>query len=120
MIRYLYRTAILLMGIITIACSSSDNSDGVMPPDDPDGGTFTYTADIRPIIQSSCTSCHGNPPTNNAPMSLTTFEQVRSAVQSRNLLGRINSSTNPMPPDGRLPTSARNAIQAWVDAGFPE
>ncbi|WP_373072941.1 hypothetical protein [Zeaxanthinibacter enoshimensis] len=120
MIRYLTRPAILFLGAITISCSSSDNSDGVIPPDDPDNESVTYTANIRPIIQSNCTSCHGNPPTQNAPMSLTTLQQVRSAVQSRNLLGRINSTTNPMPPDGLLPVSARNAIQAWVDAGFPE
>ncbi len=114
---------LLISGLM--GCSSSDNSEGV-PLDDPNnnGGAnamdLTYTSDIRPIIQANCLSCHGNPPTNNAPMSLTTYALVKSAVETRGLVNRINSSVNPMPPDGRMPSVTRQMITDWVNQGFPE
>lgn len=119
-----------ILGLIT-GCSSSDTSEGVMEPRDntenPGGGgdptpsgPISYAEDIRAILQANCTSCHGNPPTQNAPMSLTTLEQVRSAVNSRGLLTRINSTTNPMPPTGLLPAATRQLLEDWVDLGFPE
>ncbi|WP_297762574.1 cytochrome c [uncultured Muriicola sp.] len=113
---------LLISGLI--GCSSSDNSEGV-PTDEPDnnGGNamdLTYTSDIRAIIQANCLSCHGNPPTNNAPMSLTTYALVKSAVENRGLVNRINSSVNPMPPNGRMPLATRQMISDWVNQGLPE
>lgn len=114
----------LLCMLIIISCSKSDNSEGA-PMDDPDGGdpnpvALSYQDDIQPIIQGNCVVCHANPPTNNAPMSLTSLALVKSAVENRGLLNRINSTTNPMPPDGLMPMSARQMIADWVDQGFPE
>jgi uncharacterized membrane protein len=114
----------LLCMLLSIGCSKSDNSEGT-PMDDPDGGdpnptALSYQNDIRSIIQGNCVVCHADPPTNNAPMSLTTLSQVQSAVETRGLLSRINSTTNPMPPDGLMPMSARQLIADWVDQGFPE
>lgn len=114
---------LLLSGLL--GCSGSDNSEGVPEEETNDNGggnamDLTYTADIRPIIQSNCLSCHGNPPTNNAPMSLTTYSLVKSAVENRGLVNRINSSVNPMPPDGRMPLATRQMITDWVNQGLPE
>ncbi len=115
--------SVLLIGALVWAmgCSKSDNSEGA-PMDDPndDPTALSYQSDIRPIIQGNCLSCHGNPPTNNAPMSLTSLSLVRSAIETRGLLSRINSTTNPMPPDGLMPQSARALIAEWADQGFPE
>lgn len=122
---------ILLITLIFAACSSSDNSEGTMNPNnnnssnndgdnDPNPTGITYTEDIRIIIQSNCISCHSDPPTNNAPMPLTTYAEVKSAVESRGLLTRINSTTDPMPPTGRLPSSTRQLIADWIDLGYPE
>ncbi|MBT8284330.1 MAG: hypothetical protein HKO75_03030 [Flavobacteriaceae bacterium] len=109
---------------LVFACSKSDNSEGVDMNDpnseDPDATTLSYQNDVRPIIQGNCLSCHGNPPTNNAPMSLTTLSLVKSAIENRNLLSRINNTTNPMPPDGLMPQSARQLIADWATQGFPE
>lgn len=124
---------LILVGILSFitSCSSSDTSEGVMEPrdntenpnnggDPPDTGPVSYAEDIRGILQANCTSCHGNPPTQNAPMSLTTLDLVRSAVNNRGLLTRINSTTNPMPPTGLLPAATRQLLEDWVDLGFPE
>lgn len=108
---------------LLFSCSKSDNSDGVMNDpnsEDPDATTLSYQNDVRPIIQGNCLSCHGNPPTNNAPMSLTSLSLVKSAIENRNLLSRINNTTNPMPPDGLMPQSARQLISDWATQGFPE
>ena len=123
---------VLVLALLLLAsCSSSDTSEGVMEPrnnsqnpgDDsptPNTGSVTYTDDIRLVMQSNCTSCHSNPPTQNAPMPLTTLSEVMSAINSRGLLSRINSTSNPMPPTGRLPAATRQLIADWADLGFPE
>ncbi|EAR14462.1 MULTISPECIES: hypothetical protein [Robiginitalea] len=132
----------VILGAVALAavvsCSKGGDSDPVNDPpvnnpgngsgdDSGDGsgdgaGTdpVSYQADIAPIMSSSCTNCHGDPPTQAAPMALVTLAQVRSAVEDRGLISRINSTSNPMPPDGRLPQATRDLIQAWVDQGFPE
>ncbi|MBC2839448.1 hypothetical protein [Robiginitalea sp. SC105] len=117
----------------SLACSKGGDSDPLndpptnnpdsgpdTDPDTPEPSAVSYQADIAPIISSNCTTCHGDPPTQNAPMSLLTLEQVRSAVENRGLLGRINSTSDPMPPTGRLPQSTRDLIEEWVNQGFPE
>ncbi|MDH3697559.1 MAG: hypothetical protein OER83_03205 [Flavobacteriaceae bacterium] len=109
----------VFIGLLLTSCSSSDDG-GEIIIDDPNSNELTYVGTIRSIINSNCTSCHGNPPTNNAPMPLTTYSEVRGAVETRNLLGRINSSTNPMPPTGQLPSGTRQLIEDWVDLGMPE
>ncbi|NER10972.1 hypothetical protein SAMN06265375_10245 [Muriicola jejuensis] len=117
---------IMITGALALAlgCSKSDNSEGT-PADEPnnqnpDPTALTYQNDIRPIIQSNCVSCHGNPPTNNAPMSLTSLTLVRNAIETRGLISRINSTTNPMPPDGLMAQNARTLIAEWANQGFPE
>lgn len=112
--------------LIFASCSSSSDDDmsgeGTMEDDDPMVMPMArnYTEDIQPLIQSNCISCHSNPPVNNAPMSLETYDDVKNAVETRSLLARINSSTNPMPPQGRLPANTRQIIEDWIDQGLPE
>lgn len=115
-----------LLGILAVSglFLASCSSDGDDPPPDNNnmnGGTeLTYVGSIRGIINANCTGCHGNPPSQGAPMSLTTYADVRGAVETRNLLGRINDSNNPMPPTGLLPNDTRQLIEDWVDLGMPE
>ncbi len=89
-----------------------------------DGGSdpepVSFAADIEPILQANCVSCHDDPPTQNAPMPLLTLEQVADAVNNRNLLGRVNSTNRPMPPSGRMPLATRQLIEDWIDLGLPE
>jgi hypothetical protein len=116
--------------IFALGCSGSDNYEGVMdlpennnPENDdtpPMPGSVTYQDDISVIVQNNCTSCHSDPPTRNAPMALTTYNDVRNAVENRGLLGRINSTTSPMPPTGRLPATTRQLFDDWADLDFPE
>lgn len=127
-------TQLLLLCLLAgaVSCSKGGDSDpDPNPPtnnnggdsggnETPDTGTLSYASDIRTIFSSNCTSCHGNPPTQNAPMSLTTLEEVMDAINNRGLLGRINNTANPMPPTGLLPSATRQRIEDWADQGFPE
>ena len=53
---------------VTGAQSSGSGAQGA-------AGEVTYSKDIAPILQRSCSSCHN--PDGGAPMSLTTYEEVR-------------------------------------------
>ena len=101
------------------SCSGGDDSD-TDPGPDPNPTAVTYNGNVRAIMQANCVSCHGNPPTNAAPMSLTTFTEVRNAVTNRGLEARINSTANPMPPTGLMSASVRKQIEDWIDQGMPE
>ncbi|WP_188371271.1 hypothetical protein [Muriicola marianensis] len=117
------RTALMIgVFVFALGCSKSDNSEGA-PMDDneiTDPNAVSYQRDIRPIMQGNCLSCHGNPPTQNAPMSLTTLNEVKNAIETRGLLSRINSTTSPMPPNGLMPQTARALIAEWANQNFPE
>ena len=108
-----------MLALFLAACS---NDSGDPEPDNNMNGNtgITYVGNIRGIITSNCTGCHGDPPAQGAPMPLTTYSDVRGAVETRNLLARINSTTNPMPPTGLMPNDTRQIIEDWVDLGMPE
>ena len=84
----------------------------------------TYTNSIKSIIDNNCLSCHSNPPTNYAPMSLVNFQQVKNSVQNGGLIDRISrnqGSSGMMPLGGaRLPQQSINLIIEWQNQGFIE
>ncbi|GAA4817511.1 hypothetical protein [Litoribaculum gwangyangense] len=112
-----------LIGLI-YSCSS-DSNDDLSPTPNPDpnpnpSGKVTYNGNIKSIMSSFCTSCHGSPTSNGAPMSLTTYAQVVNAVQNRSLIARINSTSNPMPVGGLMSQTNRDLVQQWVTDGLLE
>jgi hypothetical protein len=91
-------------------------------------GEVTYAADVAPIIQENCVTCHH--PGTAAPMALETYEQVRRWSQ------RIKTATENrmMPPgwyldrtvgiqdfknDPSLSSEEIETIARWVDSGAP-
>jgi hypothetical protein len=88
----------------------------------------TFTKDIAPILQRSCQHCH-RPNGGVAPMSLTTFEEVRPWARSI----KLRTGKREMPPwfvernvgiqhfkdDPSLSDREIATIGAWVDAGAP-
>ncbi len=112
-------TAVMGVFLLT-SCSGSDDSG--TPPPPPPPMDVTYTNTIQSIIASNCSGCHGNPPTNGAPVSLITYSQVVDAVNNRKLIDRINgvSGVAQMPPAALLSSSLRQTIQDWVSDRMPE
>lgn len=120
-----YLMSLLVITVLLFNCSSGGDdpsSPDPTPDPNPDPTTVTYNGHIKSIMSNNCTSCHGSTPTNGAPMSLTTYSQVKSAVETRGLITRINSTSNPMPPSPNSPLSNadKNLVQQWKDGGFLE
>jgi uncharacterized membrane protein len=84
----------------------------------------TYTENIKSIIDNNCIICHASTPVNGAPMSLTTYENVKEAVLNRGLLDRISrpeGESGAMPFGGpRLPQTDINIIIQWNTNGLIE
>ena len=88
-------------------------------------GQVTFTKDIAPILQRSCENCHR--PGGGAPMSLTTYEDVRPWARSI----KNRTGAREMPPwfidknigiqrfkdDPSLSNEEIETIAAWVDDG---
>ena len=108
-----------LIGILTISCENN-SPDDLIAGDIP--VNVTYTADVRPIIQSNCIVCHQEPPQNGAPMPLIDLEKVRQAIIERGLIDRISrpQGAEGMMPNGgtRLPQNKIDIIIKWRDQGF--
>lgn len=86
--------------------------------------SITYTSTIKGIIDNNCIRCHAAVPINGAPMSLTTYENVKDAVLNRNLLDRISraeGTSGAMPFGGpRLSQNSIDAINEWANTNFPQ
>lgn len=83
----------------------------------------TYEDNIKPIIDNNCIVCHSNPPINGAPMALTTYNDVKDAVENRDLISRISSTDIGfgMPFGGpRLPQNLIDLVILWETEGLLE
>jgi hypothetical protein len=114
-----------LLTLFSISCSSGSESDiSTTPNPDPTPTSITYTNTIKSIITTNCISCHGNPPTQNAPISLDTYAKVKAAVQNNGLIDLISlpqDNSNLMPKNGsRLPQSTIDKFTTWKNNGYVE
>lgn len=106
-----FASVLFIVSLLLFSCS--DDDDDMTPPPTTD---ITYNNTIKAMMDASCNSCHGNPTTNGAPMSLTTSALVESAIKTRNLIGRVEDGS--MPPVGNLSASQIQAIKDWQTGGF--
>lgn len=81
---------------------------------------ITYQGTIKEIVDSSCISCHSDPPRNGAPFALVNFSQVKArAGLILNAISRQSGTAGAMPPAGRLPQSTIDAFDEWIENGTP-
>ncbi len=81
----------------------------------------TYENNIKPILVSNCVSCH-NPTGISSFLLLTNLDQVKTAIQSNDLIYRIETATGSesMPLNGpKLSASRIELIKLWAVNGFP-
>jgi len=91
----------------------------VTPPDttECDSSNVTYPGTVYPIIMSNCISCHG-PPTPEAGIDLTDFEDVAFIAQNGALMGSIRNEANytAMPDNAPPLTDCEiELIQKWIN-----
>jgi uncharacterized membrane protein len=107
--------------VIVMGCSS-DNSDTLSNTPNPNTTVVTYKQNVKSIIDNNCISCHAAVPVNGAPMSLVTYDQVKSAVQNLGLISRIslsNGNSSLMPKGGpRLPQATIDVVVEWQQDGL--
>lgn len=109
---------VLALFLLLFNCSNDSNDDLIEQEMDILPTTITYDGDIQSIINNNCTQCHGSTPTNGAPFSLTTYDNVKGRVDR--IIARTNSASSPMPPAGQLNLGLRDMIQQWKDDGLLE
>lgn len=121
------RATMLTCAALVLLQACSDLGDSTVPPIVAPEDPPTWEADVRAILEEHCVSCHGNPPTEGAPLTFRldkydaneggdgvpgAFEQA-TRVRARTVLQRT------MPPGGGVPLTQRNLVDAWVRAGAP-
>ncbi|MAP79993.1 MAG: hypothetical protein CL526_02775 [Aequorivita sp.] len=114
---------IVLFSVLLVSCSTSTYDDIEEIQEENQGEVVTYQ-DVAFIFQNNCTACHSNPPQNGAPMPLTTYSEVKNAVQNRGLIDRISREEGAqglMPLGGpRLPQQQIDLITQWNLDGLLE
>jgi hypothetical protein len=83
----------------------------------------TYNDNIKTIIDNNCIGCHSNPPVNGAPVSLTTYNDVKNAIENGDLIERISTTdaSSLMPFGGpRLPQNLIDLVIQWEQEGLLE
>jgi len=91
----------------------------IIPPDttECDTSNITYPGTVYPILQANCISCHV-PPTPEAGIDFTDFEDVAFIAQNGALMGSIKHDTGfiPMPQDAPPLTECEIIqIQKWIN-----
>lgn len=88
--------------------------------------TYTYWADVKPIVDASCTGCHQ--PGEIGPFSLTDYDETKAVGD---LVSKVVGEKT-MPPfitdsecrdykhDPSLSDGQIEVLQTWVDEGMPE
>lgn len=80
---------------------------------------MTYSANIKPILQSFCFSCHGNGMSQNG-INFDTYAGVKAVVDNGKLIGAIThtSGFSPMPQNtSKLSDCNISKIQDWISRG---
>lgn len=117
------------------SCSDSDTYQDIEKPTDPvttpgtgtDPGTqpavaATYTKNVKSIIDANCVSCHSSGRAASF-RPLTTYAEVKTAVESAGLLNRIqlqNGQQGIMPQGGRMSQANIDLIVKWNTDGLKE
>ena len=92
---------------------------------------ITFTKHIAPILQRSCVQCHN--PEGGAPMSLTTYEEVRPWARAIKMRTGLGPHAGVMPPwfveknigiqrykgDPSLSAEEIAMVARWADSGGP-
>jgi hypothetical protein len=122
MTKGIYTTAGLLLTILALNYSCKKGSQDVLS-----GGTtcdtagMTYSANVVPILQENCYSCHGNGNTaGSGGILLQGYSNLKTYAANGQLVGNVTHAPGYVPmPYGlpKLPDCEVNTIVDWVNNG---
>jgi uncharacterized membrane protein len=81
----------------------------------------TYNNKIKGLFSNNCISCHSGSTDPGMPSTIyTSYSDVKSYIEE--ILVRVNSTSNPMPPAPNAPLTIeeKNLLQQWKDDGLLE
>jgi len=125
MIYRIFKKSFVLIGVVTMLLLNScyyDNAEDLYPnPPACDTTNVTFSVDVFPVINASCTSCHsGSAPGGN--VSLSNYDEIVASAVNGGLLGTIMHDANwsPMPKNGtKLDDCTIKKLEIWVANGTP-
>lgn len=137
---------LLFLTLFVAACGSAgpgvgaDGDGGTDPNQDPntdpnagtDGGNggpvgTGLPCDVKAVLVKECVSCHGAPPSQGAPMSITSYADLTApskthpgkTVAEVSVL-RMKDTTSPMPPGQQASAADIATMSNWVSGGMPK
>lgn len=108
----------IFLFIVLLSSCYYDKEDLIYGDQDCDTSLVGFSADIKPIIESSCATvgCHVQGGAGIGIME--NYEQIKSKVDDNSFMRRVITNQD-MPPSARLSDCQIQHIQAWLAAGAP-
>lgn len=101
--------------LILSSCIYENREDLVTQPQ-----VVSFSADVEPIIQSQCTSCHNRPsPSGSTPLE--NYDDLKAIGTDGRLINVLKAENGfgIMPQTGSLPADQITLIETWVNDGMP-
>ncbi len=112
-------TLLIAAGAVIAQSCYYDNAEDLYQnvPKTCDVSAVLYSADVRPILDQNCLSCHG-PISPQAGLDLSSYDKVKANVTKiRDRINRPISDPQVMPQGGPMPKCSIDQVTAWIDAG---
>lgn len=86
-----------------------------------DSSSFTYSANVKPILQTHCLGCHSGTAEAGGFIPLDTYDGLVGVVNGNSLLPAIEQTgAYPMPKNGVKISDCKIAIiRKWIESGAP-
>jgi hypothetical protein len=111
--------SLFLVSLYACSDDSNEEEEEMMEEEDEcEGTTFTYTNDVKSIVDSNCTlsGCHDG---STGLPDFRTFDGIKASAT--NAASRVNSMNMPPASSGKTLTAAQiSTIVCWAANGAPE
>jgi cytochrome c5 len=110
---------------ILVSCSKDNETDVNNNPGNGgnngcDTASMKFSANVQPILETNCYSCHSNTTFSISGVKLQDHADVKARAENGSLLGTISHAAGfpPMPQGGsKLSACNINKIRAWINQG---
>lgn len=98
-----------------------DDDDPKGPDCNITGVDFSYTSNIKAIIDRHCISCHapGSGVVDADQFDFRTYESMIPHLDAGHVLDRVVIDKD-MPQGGSMTQPERDSINCWIQAGYPK